>query len=336
MDGNLLSNLLDPPILFFFFGIFARLIKSDLEIPPALTKFFSLYMLMAIGIKGGSGLAASGVSREAVIILVSAMVMATLVPIYSFLILRIRLKNLYDAAAIAATYGSVSAITFIAAGSFISKVGVTPPPGGYMAVALVVMESPAIVMAVLMAGMVRSKQALTTGAQDSNSSPALPMKKILHEAFTDGTHLMLIGSLVIGAITGLEGKKTMEPFTAGIFKGMLAFFLLEMGLSVASRIREMKDVGGFLVGFGLFMPVINASIALAIAHFLGFAMGDAYMFMILVASASYIAVPAVVRHAIPEANPSLYFTMALAVTFPFNIIFGIPLYYKMVEWAWGG
>ncbi len=334
MDGNILTNLLDPPILFFFFGIFARLIKSDLEIPPALTKFFSLYMLMAIGIKGGSSLAASGISREAVIILVSAMVMATLVPIYSFLILRIRLKNLYDAAAIAATYGSVSAITFIAASSFINKVGVTP--GGYMAVALVVMESPAIVMAVLMAGMVRSKQALTSSAQSPNSPASLPMKKILHEAFTDGTHLMLIGSLLIGAITGLEGKKTMEPFTSGIFKGMLAFFLLEMGLSVASRIREMKDVGGFLVGFGLVMPVINASIALGIAHFLGFAMGDAYMFMILVASASYIAVPAVVRHAIPEANPSLYFTMALAVTFPFNIIFGIPLYYKMLQLVWGG
>jgi len=328
MDASLLSNLMDPPILFFFFGIFARLIKSDLEIPPALTKFFSLYMLMAIGIKGGASLAASGITTEAVRILIAAMLMSMVVPIYSFFILRIRLKNLYDVAAIAATYGSVSAITFIAASSFIAKLGV--PSGGYMAVALVVMESPAIVMAVLLAGMVRSKQVLE-GDTQGNGHPALPMKKILHEAFTDGTHLMLIGSLVIGALTGLEGKKAMEPFTVGIFKGMLSFFLLEMGLSVASRIREMKDVGGFLVGFGLLMPLVNASIALGIGHVLGLGRGDAFLFMILVASASYTAVPAVVRHAIPEANPSLYFGMALAVTFPFNIVIGIPLYYKMVE-----
>ncbi len=333
MDGNLLTNLVDPPILFFFFGIFARLIKSDLEIPPALTKFFSLYMLMAIGIKGGSGLAESGVSREAVLIIISAIVMATVVPIYSYYILRMRLKNLYDAAAISATYGSVSAITFIASSEFISKLGI--PHGGYMAVALVVMESPAIVMAVLLAGMVRSKLALEAKATGSKSNRSLPMKKILHEAFTDGTHLMLIASLLIGVATGMEGKKTMSPFTADIFKGMLAFFLLEMGLSVGSRLREMKEVGVFLLGFGVIMPVINSGVALAIGHFLGFAMGDAYMFMILVASASYIAVPAVVRHAIPEANPSLYFTMALAITFPFNIVFGIPLYYKMVTFVWG-
>lgn len=331
MDAKLLTNLLDPPILFFFFGIFARLIKSDLEIPPPLTKFFSLYMLMAIGIKGGSGLAASGISRDVVFVLLAAVLMATLVPLYSFYILRIRLKNLYDAAAIAATYGSVSAITFIAAGSFINKLGIEY--GGHMAVALVVMESPAIVMAVLLASVVRSRE--MRGESDRTEN-ALPMKKILHEAFTDGTHLMLIGSLVIGAVTGEAGKKIMEPFTGDIFKGMLAFFLLEMGLSVASRIREMKQVGVFLVGFGLIAPVVNASIALATGKLLGLATGDIFMFMVLVGSASYIAVPAVVRHAIPEANPSLYFSMALAVTFPFNIVFGIPLYFKMVQILGGG
>ncbi|MBN4054573.1 sodium-dependent bicarbonate transport family permease [Nitrospira defluvii] len=334
MDANLLTNLMNPPILFFFFGVFVRLIGSNLEIPPALTKFFSLYMLMAIGIKGGTALAETGLSQEAVIVLGAAIIMSILVPIYSYPILRIRLKNLYDAAAIASCYGSVSAVTFIAASSFMVKMGVDH--GGYMVVALVLMESPAIVMAVLLATMIRSKEAQGTGVQAQNKPRTFPMKKILHEAFTDGTHLMLIGSLVIGAITGIEGKKAMEPFTGGIFKGMLSFFLLDMGLSVASRLREMKDVGVFLVGFGVVMPVLNSALALGIAHFLGFGMGDAFLFIILVASASYIAVPAVVRYAIPEANPSLYFTMALAVTFPFNIIIGIPLYYKMVTVVWGG
>lgn len=279
-------------------------------------------------------MAESGLGQEAVVVLISAVVMSMLVPLYSYPILRIRLKNLYDAAAIASCYGSVSAVTFIAASSFLTKMGVDY--GGYMIVSLVLMESPAIVMAVLLATTVRSKEAHNEGAQSEGRPPLLPMKKILHEAFTDGTHLMLIGSLVIGAMTGMEGKKVMEPFTGGIFKGMLAFFLLDMGLSVATRLREMKDVGVFLVGFGVVMPVINSGIALGIAHMLGFGMGDAFLFMILVASASYIAVPAVVRYAIPEANPSLYFTMALAITFPFNIIVGIPLYFKMVSAVWGG
>lgn len=334
MDANLLTNLMTPPILFFFLGVFVRLIGSNLEIPPALTKFFSLYMLMAIGIKGGTAMAESGLSPEAMTVLGAALLMSALVPLYSYQILRIRLKNLYDAAAIASSYGSVSAVTFIAASSFLLKMGVDH--GGYMVVALVLMESPAIVMAVLLATMVRSKEAQDPSAQTQGKSRALPMKKILHEAFTDGTHLMLIGSLVIGAVTGAEGKKVMEPFTGDIFKGMLSFFLLDMGLSVASRLREMKDVGVFLVGFGMVMPVLNGTLALGMAHLLGFSMGDAFLFIILVASASYIAVPAVVRYAIPEANPSLYFTMALAVTFPFNIIVGIPLYYKMVTVVWGG
>ncbi len=334
MDANLLTNLMTPPILFFFFGVFVRLIGSNLEIPPALTKFFSLYMLMAIGIKGGTAMAESGLGQDGMIVIGSAVLMSMLVPLYSYPILRIRLKNLYDAAAIASCYGSVSAVTFIAASSFITKLGIDY--GGYMVVSLVLMESPAIVMAVLLATTVRSKEVRGTSVQIQRKSPALPMKKILHEAFTDGTHLMLIGSLVIGAVTGIEGKKAMEPFTGGIFKGMLSFFLLDMGLSVASRLREMKDVGVFLVGFGVVMPILNGVIALSIAYFLGFGMGDAFLFIILVASASYIAVPAVVRYAIPEANPSLYFTMALAVTFPFNIIIGIPLYYKMVSVIWGG
>lgn len=332
MDLTLFTNLLDPPILFFFFGIFAVLIKSNLEIPQALSKFFSLYMLMAIGIKGGAALSATGINQEMVRALLAGVLMSALVPAYSFLILRTRL-NAYNAAAIAATYGSVSVVTFIAAGSFLDKVGIGY--GEHMIAALVLMESPAIVMAVLLSNVARSRERKHAGedsqAQNGN---ALPMGKILHEAFTDGTHLMLIGSLLIGMMTGAAGKTVMEPFTAHIFKGLLAFFLLDMGLLVGNRIREMKDVGLFLVGFGLFMPVINAVIGMALGKFLGLPQGDAFLLMVLSASASYIAVPAVVRYAIPEANPSLYFTLALAVTFPFNIVFGIPLYLEMVKILW--
>lgn len=334
MNLTLFANLMDPPILFFFFGIFARLIlKSNLEVPEALTKFFSLYLLMAIGIKGGSSLAATGITQDMALVLLAAVSMAMLVPLYSFFILRIQLKNPYDAAAIAATYGSVSLVTFIIAGSFISKMGIEY--GEYMVVALVFMESPAIVMAVLLASVVRNRKIIDIDGEIQSKSAVLPMRKIMHETFTDGTHLMLIGSLVIGVMTGEEGKKVMEPFLVDMFKGILAFYHLEMGLTAATRIREIKGKDGvFLVGFGIVMPVINASIALAISHLLGLTMGDAFMFMVLVASASYIAVPAVLRYAIPEANPSLYFTLALAVTFTFNIVFGIPLYLEMVKILW--
>lgn len=335
MDAKILTNILDPPILFFFFGVFAALIKSNLEVPPPLTKFLSLYLLMAIGMKGGASLAVHGISRDMALVVLAAIFMAMLVPLYSFFILRVRLKNLYDAAAIAATYGSVSLVTFIIAGEFINKLGIAY--GGYMTVALVSMESPAIVMAVLLASAVRNRGTRGGDGQTQSSSTALPMRKILHETFTDGTHLMLIGSVVIGAMTGEEGKKVMEPFIVHIFRGMLAFYHLEMGLTAAIRLRELKGWdGAFLVGFGMVMPVINASVALAIGQLLGLTMGDTFMFMVLAASASYIAVPAVVRYAIPEANPSLYFSLALAVTFPFNIVFGLPLYFKMVEILWSG
>ncbi|MFP4154798.1 MAG: sodium-dependent bicarbonate transport family permease [Halothiobacillaceae bacterium] len=330
MDANLIQNLIDPVILFFFFGILAGALRSNLEIPPAIAKFFSLYLLMAIGLKGGMALAEAGLSLTAVLALGAAIIMATVIPAYSFFILKGR-TNPYDAAAIAATYGSISAVTFIAAQEFLTRNGVEF--GGYMTVAMVLMESPAIIMAVLLATYVRSREKQANATVAEANAP-ISMKAVLHEAFTDGAHLLLIGSLAIGFIAG-DAVKALTPFTMDIFKGILAFFLLEMGLLVARQLRESRSLGAFQFGFAIIMPTINAMLALLLAWIMGLPKGDAYLLAILSASASYIVVPAVVRYAIPEARPGQYFTMSLGFTFPFNIIIGIPLYYAITSALWG-
>ncbi|WP_424894632.1 sodium-dependent bicarbonate transport family permease [Tepidimonas sp. HKU79] len=331
MSSGLFQNLLDPAILFFVFGVAAGLIRSNLEIPPAIAKFFSLYLLVSLGLKGGASLAAGGLDATAIMALMAAVIMAALVPAYSFVILR-RIVSPFDAAAVAATYGSVSAVTFIASQQFLTQQGVAF--GGHMTVAMVLMESPAIIMAVLLASAVRTRAA-HQGASDG-PLPALSMRKVLHEAFTDGAHLLLIGSLLIGWATGDRGKEIMAPFTIDIFKGILAFFLLEMGLLVARQLRESQArLNGGLLAFAAIMPPVNACVALGLAAVLGLPRGDATLLAALSASASYIVVPAIVRYAIPEARPGIYFTMALAVTFPFNILLGIPLYFALSGWIVG-
>ena len=332
MDIKLFATLLDPAILFFFLGIFAALVRSNLEIPAPIAKFLSLYLLMAIGIKGGVALSVSGIHMQMLVGLAIALFMAFFVPLYTFPLLRRKLDG-YNAAAIAATYGSVSAVTFIAAGQFLDNHGIAY--GGYMAVALVIMEAPAVIMAVALAAMTRASLAKhATGAAAANvgkNNRPFSLKNILHESFTDGAILLLMGSLLIGVVVGAEGYKVMKPFTGDLFKGLLAFFLLEMGILVARRIREMKGVGAFLIAFAFLIPMVNAAITIALAHLAGLSAGDTLMLAVLAASASYIVVPAVVRVAIPEANPALYFGMALALTFPFNIVIGIPLYYQLTQ-----
>jgi hypothetical protein len=329
MSGGMFQNLIDPAILFFVFGVIAGAVRSNLEVPPALAKFFSLYLLVALGLKGGANLASSGLPAAGALALAAALLMAALVPTYSFLLLR-RRTDPFDAAAVAATYGSVSAVTFIAAQQFLTQQGIAF--GGYMTVAMVLMESPAIVMAVLLASYVRKRSSVSSG---SAPAAALSMRKVLHEAFTDGAHLLLIGSLVIGFVTGERGKQIMEPFAVDIFKGILAFFLLEMGLLVARQLRESQvRLERHLLAFALLMPMVNATVALALAALLGLARGDAVLLAVLSGSASYIVVPAIVRYAIPEARPGVYFTMALACTFPFNILVGIPLYHAASGWLW--
>jgi hypothetical protein len=260
--------------------------------------------------------------------------MAALVPAYSFLILRYRV-NAFDAAAIAATYGSVSAVTFITAQLFLRNISVDF--GGHMTVAMVLMESPAIIMAVLLSSYVRSRGGLSQSPTIAGGSGPLllPIKKVLREAFTDGAQLMLLGSFAVGFVSGESGKVMMAPFTVDLFKGILSFFLLEMGLLVGRQIIAAEArLNPFFVGFAILMPLVNAAIALSLALLFGLTRGDAMLLLILSASASYIVVPAVVRHAIPEARPGIYFTMSLGVTFPFNILIGIPLYFGFTGFWW--
>ena len=327
-----MKSLLDPAILFFVFGILAGLIKSNLEIPPQIARFLSLYLLMALGLKGGFALAESGLTGEVAVSLACAIALAFAVPAVGYLLLR-RFLNGYDAAAVAATYGSVSAVTFITATQYLD--GQAIAYGGHMAAAMALMESPAIVMAVFLANRVRqqSAEALPASVLPSSLVKSAPMGHILRESLTDGTQLLLLGAMLIGILTGAAGQASMKPFTGDLFKGMLAFFLLDMGLQAARNMGELKGKSPWLLAYAIAGPLVHAAVALAIGIIFGMSAGNTALLMVLAASASYIAVPAVIRHAIPEASPSLYFGMSLGLTFPFNILLGIPLYvYAAQRW----
>jgi hypothetical protein len=321
MDGSLIiSNILNPPILFFFLGMTAVLVKSDLEIPPPVPKLLSLYLLFAIGFKGGVELIKSGITQEVALTLLAAMLMACFVPIYTFFILKLKLDN-YDAAAIAATYGSISAVTFITASAFLTELGIAFD--GYMVAALALMESPAIIVGLILVNLFTVDE-----------KRELAWSEVLKEAFLNSSVFLLVGSLLIGLLSGEHGWKVMEPFAQGLFYGMLTFFLLDMGLVAARRIKDLQKTGVFLISFAILIPILNAGIGLLIAKLIGMPQGNALLFAVLCASASYIAVPAAIRITVPEANPSLYVSTALAVTFPFNIIVGIPLYLYGIELLW--
>ncbi len=326
-----MQNLLDPAILFFVFGALAGALKSNLEIPPAISRFLSLYLLMALGLKGGFALSHSGLSADVGMSLAAAMTLAICIPLLGYWILR-RFVSGFDAAAIAATYGSVSAVTFVTAVQYLENQQI--PFGGHMAAAMALMESPAIIMAVVFANALRRSPAPATlnvgGGVAALGNPAsrsgVPLGKILHESFTDGAQLLLLGAMVVGLITGDAGKAAMQPFSGDLFKGMLSFFLLDMGLMAARNLPQARGKSPVLIAYAAFGPIVHAGLALGLAIMLDLPAGDAALLMVLAASASYIAVPAVLRHALPEANPSLYFGLSLGVTFPLNILFGIPLY----------
>ncbi len=321
MDTNLiLSNILNPPILFFFLGMTAVFVKSDLEVPAPFPKLLSLYLLFSIGFKGGVELIKSGITQEVILTLLAAMIMACFVPIYTFFILRLKLDT-YDAAAIAATYGSISAVTFITASAFLTELSIDFD--GYMVAALALMESPAIIVGLILVNL------FTVDGKRDFSWP-----EVLQEAFLNSSVFLLVGSLLIGVLTGEHGWQVLEPFTQGLFYGILTFFLLDMGLVAARRIKDLQKTGVFLILFAILIPIVNAGIGLLIAKFIGMPRGDALLFAVLCASASYIAVPAAMRLTVPEANPSLYVSTALAVTFPFNIIVGIPLYLYGINLMW--
>ena len=315
-----MSNFLDPAILFFVFGLLAGALRSNLEIPPQIARFLSLYLLMALGLKGGFALARSGLTGEVAWSLACALLLAVLVPALGYLVLR-RIVSGFDAAALAATYGSVSAVTFITAVQHVEGQGLNP--GGHMAAAMALMESPAIVMAVLLAGVVRR--------QNGADPDAMPVRKVLHESLTDGAQLLLIGAMLVGLLTGAAGEAAMQPFVGDLFKGMLAFFLLDMGLLAARHASQLRSLSPWLLVYAVAAPLVHAGLALAMAMAVGLSVGNGSLLMVLAASASYIAVPAVLRHAIPEAQPALYFGMSLGLTFPFNILIGIPLYTGIAE-----
>lgn len=324
-----MHNLLDPAILFFVLGLMAGVLRSNLEIPPAVAKFLSLYLLMALGLKGGFSMAESGWSAEMAAGIGVALVMAMLVPAIGYALLRHRL-GAYDAAAVAAAYGSVSAVTFVTAMQYLDHLGVAY--GGHMAVAMVLMESPAIIFAVLMANLIRAR---TATAADQPVA-GVRIRHVLRESMTDGAHLLLLGALAIGFISGEAGRAVMQPFAGDLFKGMLAFFLLDMGLQVARNLGAARKAGPPLLAYAMVAPPVHAAMALALAAPLGVSAGDAALLMVLAASASYIVVPAVLRHAIPEASPALYFGLSLGVTFPLNLLVGIPLYATLAQRVIGG
>ncbi|MEY3670814.1 MAG: hypothetical protein RI904_471 [Pseudomonadota bacterium] len=298
-----MSNFLDPAILFFVFGAFAGAVKSNLEIPQPIAR------------KGGFALHQSGFTLEIALALGVAIFLAIIIPLIGYLILRTKLNN-YDSAAVAATYGSVSAVTFITATQALDHYHIAF--GGHMAAAMALMESPAIILAILLANKARTSVAQT-------KQPG-GISKVLHESFTDGAQLLLLGSMLVGLVSGDAGQELMAPFSIDLFKGMLAFFLLDMGLMAAKNFDGLRGKPPITWLYAIGAPLLHAAIALGLCKLLGLPLGDTILLMVLAASASYIAVPAVLRHALPEVNPALYMGMSLGITFPLNIIFGIPLY----------
>jgi hypothetical protein len=331
-----MQNLLDPAILFFLLGVLAGAIKSNLEIPPAISRFLSLYLLMALGLKGGFALSQSGLTANVGISLAAAIVLAIGIPLMGYWFLK-RFVAGFDAAAVAATYGSVSAVTFVTAVQYLENQDIYY--GGHMAAAMALMESPAIILAVVLANSLRQKprphiESLGSGTAGLSGPPnkkGVSIGKILHESFTDGAQLLLLGAMLVGMMTGDEGKAAMEPFSGDLFKGMLAFFLLDMGLMAARNLPQVKGKSPALITYAIIGPILHASMALGLAFILNLPAGDGALLMVLAASASYIAVPAVLKFALPEASPSLYFGLSLGVTFPLNILFGIPAYVSIAQ-----
>jgi hypothetical protein len=291
---------------------------------------------MALGLKGGFALSQSGLTASVGISLAAAVALAIVIPLIGYAVLR-RFVSGFDAAAVAATYGSVSAVTFVTAVQTLENQGV--PYGGHMAAAMALMESPAIILAVVLANSLRQKQASGVAVQAGGGAalvgPATPhgasVGKILHESFTDGAQLLLLGAMVIGLITGEAGQEAMAPFSVDLFKGMLAFFLLDMGLMAARNLPQVKGQSPVLIAYAVLGPIVHAALALGLAFVLKLSAGDGALLMVLAASASYIAVPAVLRTALPEAKPALYFGLSLGLTFPLNIVLGIPVYLGVAQ-----
>ena len=315
------ANLLSPAVLFFALGIAAALLKSDLKFPEALYVTLTIYLLLALGFKGGVAINTAGIG---VVILpaLAAMLLGALIPLWTYPLLRFggKLKPV-DAAAIAAHYGSVSAVTFITATNYLK--GINESYENYATAFLAVMESPAIIVGVLL-----GKMTLRRGNSVFNGSG----KSLLREAVFGRSVFLLLGALLVGALCGKAGMDKVEPFFVTPFQGVLALFLLEMGMVAGQRLGDLKKVGPFLVAFGILMPLIHGCLGVLLGKYAGLSLGGTTLMGVLASSASYIAAPAAMRLSLPEANPALYLTPSLAITFPFNITLGIPGYYAMARY----
>jgi hypothetical protein len=299
--------------------------KSELRLPKAISKFLSVYLLMAIGFHGGVELALSGVRSEVVWVMSLTVLAATMVPIWCFFILRLKL-DVYNSAAIAATYGSISAVTFVTAVGVLQSLSI--PYNGHMVAAMALMESPAIIVGVLLA------RYFAQPPGDGSVPANLPWSKLLREACFSGPVVLLGGSLLIGAATGPAGWESVKPVLGDPFKGVLALFLLDMGINAARQLNRLPDSSLFLVFFAVVAAVVHAGLGIGTAMFLDLGKGDALLLAVLFGSASYIAVPAAARLALPQANPGLYVPMSLGITFPFNVVVGIPLYLTVIRLLW--
>ncbi len=323
-----MSALLDPVILFFVLGLLAGVIGSKLDVPSAIVRFLSIYLLMAIGLKGGVALNEAGISQPVLLTLAGALVLACIIPLLAYQFVK-RLTDPFNAAALAATYGSVSAVTFVTANQYLTHAGVAY--GGHMTVALVLMETPAVLMGLWFATRARNRLGMNHSNEQHGHSPL----GLLRECLTDGGQVILLGSLAIGYLIGPDGAEPLMPLVTWLFKGLLSIFLLDMGWQVAQHLPHARKQSPWLLIVAIGAPLLHASLAIGFAALTGMSVGDATLLAVLAASASYIVVPAVVRDAIPEANPAVFLGMSLGVTFPFNILLGIPLYYGAASWALG-
>ena len=319
MNFNLLiENLTNPALLFFVLGVIAVYVKSDLEIPPNSSKFISLYLLFSIGFKGGQELSHETFTSEIGWSMLFGISISALIPIYLFFILKRKL-NVYDAGAIAAAYGSVSAVTFVTAVSFLESQQLSLH--GHMVAIMALMESPAIIVGLVLISLYNK--------EDKTTSIKIP--SVIKHSLTNGSVLLILGSLVIGFLANAKQAEGIKPFTNDLFKGFLAIFLLDMGITSGRKLKAFFSFGLFPFAFAVIVPLMNGCLFALISSMVTTDVTNRFIFAVLAASASYIAVPAAMKITVPKANPGLYLPMALAVTFPINITVGMPLYLLIVK-----
>jgi len=312
----LLENLTNPALLFFILGIVAVALKSDLQIPEGSSRFIALYLLFAIGFKGGQELSHEAFTAEIGWSMLFGLLLSGLIPICAFFLLRLKL-NVSDAAATAAAYGSVSAVTFVTAVTFLEFHKIKA--SGHMVAVMALMESPAIIVGLILLSIYhKSKQ------EKINS------REVIRHALTNGSVVLILGSLVIGYLANAKQAEGIKPFTNELFKGFLAIFLLDMGISSGRKLKTFFAYGWFPIVFAIVFPLLNGLLVALLSSLVTSYPANRFIFAVLAASASYIAVPAAMKISAPEANSGLFLPMALAITFPINITLGFPLYFSLV------